>query len=122
MLSIFYMITLLAISTGTSLSAIEGVRRASRFAAASAMAAKRNRPRRMKGFVWDYIIDRHDRLNNSENLDRILTSDVWYDLVDETKDSKWKGRLAKYFRDKYAMYLGTIQIPLVIDCSDFGDR
>ncbi|HEY1247977.1 MAG TPA: hypothetical protein VGE97_03215 [Nitrososphaera sp.] len=55
----------------------------------------------MKGFVWDYIIDRLDRIGNGENLERILTSDVWYDLVDETKDSKWNGALAKYFRSKY---------------------
>ena len=41
----------------------------------------RKRPRGMKGFVWDYIIDRLDRINNGENLERIITSDVWYDLV-----------------------------------------
>jgi hypothetical protein len=56
----------------------------------------------MKGFVWDYIIDRRDRIiNNAENLERILTSDVWYDLVDETKDSKWNGALAKFYKAKY---------------------
>ena len=30
----------------------------------------------MKGFVWDYIIDRLDRINSGENIERIITSDV----------------------------------------------
>ena len=55
----------------------------------------------MKGFVYDYITDRLDRLKNGEDVERILTSDLWYDLVDETRDSNWDGILAKYFKQKY---------------------
>jgi Protein of unknown function C-terminus (DUF2399) len=65
------------------------------------LAPRQKKPKGMKGFVWDYIIGRLDRLNNGENLERILTSDVWYDLVDETKNGKWKGILAKFYRTKY---------------------
>lgn len=61
----------------------------------------RNRPKGMKGYVYDYIMDRHDRLKNGEPVEQILTSDVWYDLVDETRNSKWAGVLAKYFKEKY---------------------
>src|SRR5215216_6790444 len=61
----------------------------------------RNRPKGMKGYVYDYIIDRHDRLKNGEHVEQILTSDVWYDLVDETRNSKWAGVLARYFKQKY---------------------
>jgi hypothetical protein len=59
------------------------------------------RPKGMKGFVYDYIIDRFDRLKNGEEIEQILTSDVWYDLTDETRNSKWAGVLAKYFKEKY---------------------
>ena len=55
----------------------------------------------MKGYVYDYIIDRYDRLKNGEPVEQILTSDVWYDLVDETRNSKWAGVLAVYFKEKY---------------------
>ena len=61
----------------------------------------RNRPKGMKGFVYDYITGRLDRLKNGEHLERILTSNVWYDLVDETRGSKWNSLLAKYYKQKY---------------------
>jgi hypothetical protein len=67
----------------------------------AAAESRTKRPKGMKGFVWDYVIDRFERINNGENLERILTSDVWYDLVDETKNSKWNGVLAKYYTKKY---------------------
>jgi hypothetical protein len=66
-----------------------------------ASAANPQRPRGMKGFVYDYIDDRIERLKNGENVEQILTSDVWYDLVDETRNSKWAGSLAVYFKQKY---------------------
>ncbi len=46
------------------------------------VAARPKRPKGMKGFVYDYIIDRFDRLKNGEQIDQILTSDLWYDLTD----------------------------------------
>ena len=42
-----------------------------------------------------------DRLKNGEPVEQILTSDVWCDLVDETRNSKWAGVLAVYFKEKY---------------------
>src|SRR5919199_3097226 len=61
----------------------------------------RNRPKGMKGFVYDYITSRLDRLKDGEHLEPILTSDVWYDLTDENRNSKWSGVLAKFFKQKY---------------------
>jgi hypothetical protein len=61
----------------------------------------RNRPKGMKGFVYDYITSRLDRLKDGEHLEPILTSDVWYDLTDENRNSRWSGVLAKFFKQKY---------------------
>jgi hypothetical protein len=61
----------------------------------------RNRPKGMKGFVYDFITSRLDRLKDGEQLEPILTSDVWYDLIDENRNSRWAGVLAKFFKQKY---------------------
>jgi hypothetical protein len=72
----------------------------------------RNRPKGMKGFVYDYIASTLGRLKDGEHLEPILTSDVWYDLTDENRNSKWAGMPAKFFKQKYGFsinlrYLGT---------------
>jgi hypothetical protein len=83
------------------------------------------RPKGIKGFVYDYIKDRLDAPHHE--LEWILTSDVWYDLV---KDPK----VEEYYKAKHGFSIKspeatkqrmreTIQVKYIKDiCDELGIR
>jgi hypothetical protein len=56
------------------------------------------RPKGIKGFVYDYIKDRLDAPHHE--LEWILTSDVWYDLVKDPKVEEYYKSQTWFFYKK----------------------
>jgi hypothetical protein len=89
----------------------------------STSLSRPKRPKGIKGFVWDYIMERYNIWLNGDQLDWILTSDVWYDLCKE-------GTIEEYYKAKHndqsikgpqaakARVRETIQVKYVKDICD----